>query len=168
MLHIWALVWVFSRTCPFGRSAWRCPEDDVCVSVCNTLPPMELNLCGAPSGLAYKNQGVLHCIKKRHNNDLIFLIKTFFICLFLERGEGREKERERNINVWLPLACPPLGAPPTGDPVQNPGMCPDWESNQQSLGLQASAQSTDPHQPGPMICFNLQGQPCFWFSDCLN
>ena len=23
--------------------------------------------------------------------------------LFLERGEGREKERERNNNVWLPL-----------------------------------------------------------------
>ena len=26
-----------------------------------------------------------------------------FISLFLERREGREKERERNINVWLPL-----------------------------------------------------------------
>ena len=26
------------------------------------------------------------------------------IYLFLERGERREKERERNINVWLPLA----------------------------------------------------------------
>ena len=33
--------------------------------------------------------------------------------LFLERGEGREKERERNINVWLPLACPLLGIRPT-------------------------------------------------------
>ena len=30
----------------------------------------------------------------------------YFIYLFLERGEGREKERERNINVWLPLSCP--------------------------------------------------------------
>ena len=26
-----------------------------------------------------------------------------FIYLFLDRGVGREKERERNINVWLPL-----------------------------------------------------------------
>ena len=26
-----------------------------------------------------------------------------FIYLFLESWEGREKERERNINVWLPL-----------------------------------------------------------------
>ena len=29
--------------------------------------------------------------------------------LFLEREEGREKERERNINVWLSPACPQLG-----------------------------------------------------------
>ena len=25
----------------------------------------------------------------------------FFKNLFLERGEGKEKEKERNINVWL-------------------------------------------------------------------
>ena len=33
--------------------------------------------------------------------------------LFLDRGEGREKKRERNINVWLPLVHPPLGTWPT-------------------------------------------------------
>ena len=27
-----------------------------------------------------------------------------FFKLFLERGEGREKERERNVNAWLPIA----------------------------------------------------------------
>ena len=32
-----------------------------------------------------------------------------FICLFLERGEGREKEREKKINVWLPHTRPLLG-----------------------------------------------------------
>ena len=37
---------------------------------------------------------------------------------------------------------------PTGDLACNPGMCPDWESNQQSFHSQASAQSTEPHQPG--------------------
>ena len=30
--------------------------------------------------------------------------------LFLERGGAREKERGRNINVWLPLTRPPPGA----------------------------------------------------------
>ena len=38
--------------------------------------------------------------------------------------------------------------PPTGDLTCNPGMCSDWELNQQPLGLQASTQSTEPHQPG--------------------
>ena len=44
---------------------------------------------------------------------LLFIVffpffKKDFTYLFLERGEGREKERERNINVWLPLARPLL------------------------------------------------------------
>ena len=40
-----------------------------------------------------------------------FFLKDF-IYLFLEREEGREKERERNVNVWLPLTWPPLGTWP--------------------------------------------------------
>ena len=54
------------------------------------------------------------------NNYFLFLkdfISVFyffkdFIYLFLERGKGREKERERNINVWLPLTRPLLGTWP--------------------------------------------------------
>ena len=38
--------------------------------------------------------------------SVLFHFFKDFIYLFLERGEGREKERERNINVWLPLALP--------------------------------------------------------------
>ena len=69
--------------------------------------------------------------------------------LFLERGEGREKESmyKRYID-WLPLT-----RPPTGDLVHNPGMCPDWESNQRRFGLKASTQSTEPHQPGLLLLF---------------
>ena len=48
--------------------------------------------------------------------------------LFLERGEGTDKERKRNISVWLPLMHPLLGTWPatqaraltenqTGDPL---------------------------------------------------
>ena len=44
--------------------------------------------------------------------SLLFLKKKDFTYLFLERGEGREKERERNINVWLPVAHPLLGTWP--------------------------------------------------------
>ena len=41
-----------------------------------------------------------------------FLFLKYFIYLFLERGEGREKEREINIHVLLPLTCPQLGTWP--------------------------------------------------------
>ena len=34
-----------------------------------------------------------------------------YVCIF--RHRGREGERERNINVWLPLECPLLGTWPT-------------------------------------------------------
>ena len=38
---------------------------------------------------------------------------NFLKILFIFREEGREKEREGNINVWLPLLCPLLGTWPT-------------------------------------------------------
>ena len=34
------------------------------------------------------------------------------IYLFIERGEGTGKGRERNISVWLPFVCPLLGTWP--------------------------------------------------------
>ena len=47
--------------------------------------------------------------------DLAYIFFFFkdFIYLFLDKGEGREKERERNIAVWLPLTHPLLGTWPT-------------------------------------------------------
>ena len=51
--------------------------------------------------------------KHRENSGIIvlWLLLFFkdFIYLFLERGKGREKEREKNISVWLLLTCPLLG-----------------------------------------------------------
>ena len=65
-----------------------------------------------------------------------------FTYLFLERREG---EREEEKHQYVVASRAPL----TGDVACNLGMCPDWESNQQSFGSQASdAQSTEPHQPG--------------------
>ena len=82
--------------------------------------------------------------------NLRFFLKILFI-YFLERGEGKEKERKRNINVWLLLVHPLQG-----NLACSPGMCPDWESNQRPLGLQAGAQSTKPYQPGPNTEFYIQ------------
>ena len=61
------------------------------------------------------------------------LVDSFFflrLYLFLERGEGRKEERERNINVWFPLAHPQLGTWPatqacalTGNQNSNFSVC---------------------------------------------
>ena len=50
------------------------------------------------------------------------------------------RERERNINVRLPLTHP------LGGSGRNPATCPDWDSNRRPFGSQAGAQSTEPHQ----------------------
>lgn len=49
--------------------------------------------------------------------------KILYLCI-LERGE-KEKEPERNINMWLPHPHPCM--PLTGEPARNPGMCPVWD-----------------------------------------
>ena len=60
--------------------------------------------------------------------------------LFLERGG--EGERERNINVWLPLAHPLQGT---------------WPATQAcalDFGSQAGTQCTEPRQPAPSKHFD--------------
>ena len=72
-------------------------------------------------------------------------IPLFFLkILFIDRGE----ERERNINVWLPLVCPLLGIWSTTQ-----ALCPDWDLNQRPCGSQVGTQSTEPHQPGQILYF---------------
>ena len=59
---------------------------------------------------------------------------------------GREGEREREKHPCVVASH----TPPTGNLAHNPGMCSDWQSNQQPPGSQASTQSTEPHKPGPI------------------
>ena len=67
---------------------------------------------------------------------LSFFFKDI-IYLFLEKGEGREKERERNINVWFPLMHPLLGTWPATQ-----AYALHWGLNWRPLSSQAnSAQS---------------------------
>ena len=69
---------------------------------------------------------------------------SFFKDLFIfreRRGEGG-REGEKHQYVFASRA------PPTRNLARNPGMCPDWELNLWPSGSQASAQSTEPHQPG--------------------
>ena len=54
---------------------------------------------------------------------ILGFLKTNFIYLFLERGEGKERVGEKHQCVVF------SHVPPIGDLAHNPGMCPDWESN---------------------------------------
>ena len=70
--------------------------------------------------------------------------KDFYLFIFLNRGEGREK----NIDVQEKHRLVASRTPPIGALAHNPGMCPDRELNRQPFSLQASAQSPEPHSQG--------------------
>ena len=72
----------------------------------------------------------------------LFFFKDFVLFIFRQRGKEGEKHQ----------CVVTSHAPPTGDLACNPGMCPDWVSNQWPFCSQAGAQSTEPYHPG---LFNL-------------
>ena len=97
-------------------------------------------------------------------------LKIFYFIYFWTEGKGRRK-RGREISVY---GC--LHTPPTGDLAHNPGMCPDWGSNQWPFGSQAGALFTETHQHMesfvcPLITASSQrrlycpGRPCKLLSD---
>ena len=88
------------------------------------------------------------CKYLRYTISIWVFFLRFYLFLVLDRGEGKEKERKRYINVWLPLKRPPLLGT-----AYNPGMCPNWDSNWRPFGSQAGTQSTEPHQPGCFFSF---------------
>ena len=72
-----------------------------------------------------------------------FLLKDF-IPLFLDRGEGRETERERNIADRLPLT------PSNWGPGEQPRFVPWLETEPGTFSSQAGTQSTGPHSQGSL------------------
>ena len=73
---------------------------------------------------------------------LILESLKIYLFIFLERGEGREKEGEK------PQCAVASHSAPSGDLACNPGMCPDQESNWRPSGLQDDAEPTELHQSG--------------------
>ena len=74
----------------------------------------------------------------RGKNYYYYYLNILFI--FREGKGGRKRGRETSMCGCL-SSVTLLGTWPA-----NPGMCPDWVSNQRHFGLQASPQSTEPHQ----------------------
>ena len=86
---------------------------------------------------------IVHTKKSHHK--IIYSICFFkrFIYLSISRETGREREKEGEKHQ-----CVVASHTPTRNPACNPGTCPDWELNWRPFGSEASAQSTEPHQPG--------------------
>ena len=88
-----------------------------------------------------------------------FFKKIFYLfILFIFKARGREGEREGAKHQCVVASY----MPPTRDLACNPGMCPAWEVNQRPFGSQASAQSTEPHQPGNTAGFLIRLENVFW------
>ena len=75
-----------------------------------------------------------------------------FIYLFLERGEGRVKERETNTNSRETSISCHLHAPNLGL-ARKPGMRPDPEWDLRPFGLQDNAQPTEHTSQGGCLLF---------------
>ena len=55
------------------------------------------------------------------------IFKRFNLFIFRDRGKEGEREGGKHQCVVASHVAP------TGDQARNPGMCPDWESNGQTL-----------------------------------
>ena len=114
------------------------------------LQPMHMPWSGNRTRDPLVRRPVLNPLSQTRQGNLTIFLKYLFILiifkdfiyLFLERG--REGEREGEKHHCMVASC----TPPAGDLARNPGMYLDWELNQRPFGSQASAQSTEPHQPG--------------------
>ena len=78
-----------------------------------------------------------------------FFKNRFYVFIFWERGREGERGGEKHQCVVASRA------PPTGDLACNPGMWPQWESNQWPFASQSGTQSTEPHQPGLKADFDI-------------
>ena len=72
--------------------------------------------------------------------NISFLRLYFFI--FKEKGKEGEGEKHQCVVASL--------VPPSGNLACDPGMCPEWEAHHPPFGSQASSESTEPGQPGPL------------------
>ena len=97
---------------------------------------MDFGLCGQ----ANKELTIIHSIFKH------FLKRILFTYFQREGKGGREGGKHQCVVA--------SHAPPPEDLDCNPGMCPNWESNQRPFGSEAVTQCTEPHQLGKFFFFS--------------
>ena len=94
---------------------------------------LSLQACPVPEEVlhVFFPSSILKWLHKNSPILIFFLFFKGFIYLFIFRKSGREGEREGEKHQCVVA----YHAPPTGDLAHNPGMCPDWESDQRPFGL---------------------------------
>ena len=73
---------------------------------------LQMTFCHQAGGLSLANLDAWPPSRNATSEKAFPFLKNIYLFIF-ERGEGREKERERNISVWLPLTWPQLGTWPS-------------------------------------------------------
>ena len=126
------LLWMFMYKFLFGHN---------CSLLWNKWPRVQLLAGIINPFLVFKETVKLFC-RMIVYNLFFFFQKKGFIYLFLERGERREKDRKRSINVQLPLACPLLETWPETQ------ACALTGNRNVPFVSQANTQTTELYQPG--------------------
>ena len=85
--------------------------------------------------------------------SFLFDIVLLLIYLLIYREVKGERKRRRETSIGA--SC----SGPTRDGTSNPGICPNWESNQKPFSSQYHSQPTEPRRSGPH---------CSLFSDFLE
>ena len=102
----------------------------------------------------HNHETITHCFPLpsthgNHPSTFFLFLFIFYFYLFLDRrGEG-ESEGEKHQCVFA--SC----TPSTGDLTLNPGMCPDWELNQQPFALWDNAQPNEPQWLGQSMFMSI-------------
>ena len=101
-------------------------------------------------------------IGKHSGGFFLSFLKRFYLFAFREEGRegGIEEEKHRCVRATSILCLSHAPNTPTWVLAHNPGLCPDWESNQRPFGLQGATQPTEPRQPGGQSGSFLEGQTC--------
>ena len=116
----------------FGK--WACKHDRYILDSCISAPGREMVIILPVNSVTVSALGLwLISVKELCIENFCFF--KDFISLFLDRGEGRQKERKRNINVWLPLMHLPPGTWPAIQACAWLGIEPAtlWFSGQHSI-----------------------------------
>ena len=99
-------------------------------------------------------QGRCLALKSLSHTFFVFILIQghCFIAFWRERKRERKGDKRDRCKRNTSIGCPHL--PRTRDQTQDPGICPDQESNLQPSGYKMTLQPTESHQPGLSHYFN--------------